>query len=121
MGPRGLLMAGSLLAALGYLGAMFATSTATLLPVMMVIAAGLGLALPGYNAGATLAVEPIEHAAVAGQLSATVGLTYVAGPVMGAALYSAYDLAPDHRGGTAVAPRRRPGVTADPRGVSVAR
>lgn len=93
-GPRGLLMAGSLIAALGYLGATFATSTATLLPVMMVIAAGLGLALPGYNAGATLAVEPAEHAAVAGQLSATVGLTYVAGPVLGAAMYSAYDLAP---------------------------
>jgi len=93
-GPRGLLVTGSLLAALGYVGAMFASSTATLLPVMIVVAVGLGLALPGYNAGATLAVEPTEHAAVAGQLAATVGLTYVAGPVLGAGLYSLDDLAP---------------------------
>ena len=93
-GPRALLVTGSLVAALGYVGAMFATSTATLLPVMIVIAIGLGLALPGYNAGATLAVEPAEHAAVAGQLAATVGLTYVAGPVLGAGLYSLNDLAP---------------------------
>lgn len=93
-GPRGLLISGSLLAAAGYVAAMFADSTLTLLPAMVVIAAGLGLALPGFNAGATLAVEPAEHAAVAGQLAATVGLTYVAGPVMGAGLYAVNDLAP---------------------------
>lgn len=93
-GPRGLLVVGSLVAAAGYVAAMFADSALTLLPAMVVIAAGLGLALPGYNAGATLAVEPSEHAAVAGQLAATVGMTYVAGPVLGAALYSLDDLAP---------------------------
>ncbi|MBA4607260.1 MFS transporter [Aeromicrobium sp. Marseille-Q0843] len=93
-GPRALIVVGSLVAAVGYAGAVFASSTATLLPAMVVVAAGLGLAVPGYNAGATLAVEPSEHAAVAGQLSATVGLTYVAGPVMGAGLYGLNDVAP---------------------------
>ncbi|SKB06474.1 MFS transporter [Aeromicrobium choanae] len=93
-GPRALIVVGSLVAAVGYTGAVYASSTATLLPAMVVVAAGLGLAVPGYNAGATLAVEPSEHAAVAGQLSATVGLTYVAGPVLGAGLYGFNDVAP---------------------------
>ncbi|MCD9154172.1 MFS transporter [Aeromicrobium duanguangcaii] len=93
-GPRGLLVAGSLVAATGYGGAIFAPNLATLLPSMVVVAVGLGLALPGYNAGATLAVEPSEHAAVAGQLAATVGMTYVAGPILGAGLYALHPLAP---------------------------
>lgn len=93
-GPRALIVIGSLVAAGGYGLAIVATTLGVLLPALMVIAAGLGLAVPGYNAGATLVVEPSEHAAVAGQLSATVGLTYVIGPVLGAGLYGLNDLAP---------------------------
>ncbi len=93
-GPRSLIAIGSLVAAVGYAGAVFAPSLATLLPAMVVIAIGLGLAVPGFNAGATLAVEPSEHAAVAGQLAATVGLTYVAGPILGAGLYALHPIAP---------------------------
>lgn len=93
-GPRALIVAGSLTAAAGYAGAVFAPTLLTLLPTVVVIAIGLGLALPGFNAGATLAVEPSEHGAVAGQLAATVGLTYVAGPVLGAGLYALHPVVP---------------------------
>ncbi len=92
--PLQLMAVGGLLAALGYVAAVFAPSLATVLPSLMVIAAGLGLAVPGYNAGATLAVESHEHAAVAGLLTATAGLVYVAGPLTGTALYSMDPVAP---------------------------
>lgn len=93
-GPRALVIAGSVVAAVGYSGAIFAPTIALLLPTMVIIAIGLGLAIPGFNAGATLAVEPSEHAAVAGQLAATAGLTYIAGPILGAGLYAWHPIAP---------------------------
>lgn len=99
-GPRVMIVAGSVISALGYACAAVAPNLATLLPSMVVIAIGLGLAVPGFNAGATLRVEPHEHAAVAGQLAATVGLTYVAGPILGAGLYAAHPLAPILAAGT---------------------
>src|SRR5690606_25691806 len=93
-GPKSLVVGGSVVAACGYAGAIFAPTLALLLPTMVIIAVGLGLAIPGFNAGATLAVGPAEHAAVAGQLAATAGLTYIAGPIMGAGLYVWHPLAP---------------------------
>ena len=93
-GPRALMALGSLCAAAGYGFAMAVSSLPLLLAAMLAVAVGLGLALPGYNAGATLAVDPSEHAGVAGRLAATVGLTYMVGPVLGAGLYSMNPFAP---------------------------
>jgi MFS transporter, DHA1 family, tetracycline resistance protein len=55
---------------------------------LMVIALGLGLAMPGYTAGPTLAVGPAEQGAVAGLVNATTGSTFIAGPLLGTALYA---------------------------------
>ncbi len=93
-GPRALIMSGSVLAVVGYFAALWAPSVMTLLPAMFIVAAGLGLAIPGYNAGATLAVEANEHAGVSGQLAATAGFTFIIGPLAGTTLYASHHLAP---------------------------
>lgn len=92
--PRDLISGGCLVTCVGYVGAMPASTLTTVFVALVVIALGLGLAITGFNAGATLAVESQEHAAVAGLLTSTVGLTYVAGPLIGTALYAAEPLAP---------------------------
>jgi hypothetical protein len=56
---------------------------------MMVAALGLGMALPGYTAGPTLALGPDEQGAVAGLINATNGSTFIVGPLIGTALYAA--------------------------------
>jgi MFS transporter, DHA1 family, tetracycline resistance protein len=85
--PRTLIAVGSLIAAAGYLAAVFAPTLWTLLPSMAGVAVGMGMALPGYGAGATLAVEDFEHAAISGVLTATAGVAYVFGPIVGTLLY----------------------------------
>jgi hypothetical protein len=47
------------------------------------------MALPGYTAGPTLALGPDEQGAVAGLINATNGSTFIAGPLIGTALYGA--------------------------------
>ncbi len=48
---------------------------------------GSGLASPGYNAGASLAVRADEQGAVAGLLSATGGVTWIFAPIVSTTLY----------------------------------
>jgi MFS family permease len=88
-GPMRLLRVGSPVAALGFgllaVGPGFWSMTAG----MMVAALGLGMALPGYTAGPTLAVGPAEQGAVAGLVNATNGSTFIVGPLIGTALYGA--------------------------------
>jgi MFS family permease len=54
---------------------------------MVLLAIGLGLAMPGYAAAATLAVPPEQHGSISGMVNATNGLTWIIGPVLGTALY----------------------------------
>jgi hypothetical protein len=46
------------------------------------------MAIPGYTAGPTLALGPSEQGAVAGLINATNGSTFIAGPLVGTALYA---------------------------------
>jgi MFS family permease len=87
-GPLRLLRIGSPVAAVGFavvaVGPEFWSMTAG----SMVVALGLGMAIPGYTAGPTLAVGPSEQGAVAGLINATNGSTFIAGPLIGTALYA---------------------------------
>jgi hypothetical protein len=86
-GPLRLLRVGAPVGALGFgllaVGPEFWSMTAG----MMVAALGLGMALPGYTAGPTLALGRAEQGAVAGLINATNGSTFIAGPLIGTALY----------------------------------
>ncbi|ROS04837.1 putative MFS family arabinose efflux permease [Sinobacterium caligoides] len=86
--PQSLLMLGLPLAATGYLMLVFADDFILLAVAMAVFGLGMGLAAPGYNASASLAVESHEQGALAGLLSAAPGLGYVIGPLLGGWLYS---------------------------------
>jgi DHA1 family tetracycline resistance protein-like MFS transporter len=55
---------------------------------LTVIALGLGLAMPGYTSGPTLAVGAAEQGRVAGLVNATNGSTFIAGPLLGTTLYA---------------------------------
>lgn len=75
-------------AAVGLVGLAFAGSFVTLAGGLMVMMLGIGLSIPGYSAGTTLQVEASEQGAVAGLINANNGLTFMAGPVVGTALYN---------------------------------
>ena len=92
--PWTLIGVGGALAVVGYVAATVAAGFASLLIVMVLVAIGLGLAVPGYHAGATLAVGDGDHAAISGLLTSTAGITYVFGPVTGTALYSVGQVLP---------------------------
>jgi MFS family permease len=54
---------------------------------MMIQGFGMGLAMPGFMAGASLAVSPEEQGAVAGVSGACPPLGFTIGPLVGGALY----------------------------------
>jgi len=62
-------------------------SRAVLMGGMVVLGLGMGLAAPGFMAGASLAVEPEEQGAVAGVTSSCGPLGFTVGPLVGTALY----------------------------------
>ena len=59
-----------------------------------VVSMGVGLARPGFTAGSSLAVKPSEQGAVAGLMMSLAGLSFLAPPVIGVALYEAAEPAP---------------------------
>ncbi|HEX6218846.1 MAG TPA: MFS transporter, partial [Sphingomicrobium sp.] len=56
--------------------------------------AGFGLTRPGFTGGASLAVPLAEQGAVAGVITAANGISFVAAPAVGMALYTAHHLLP---------------------------
>jgi MFS family permease len=58
------------------------------------LALGLGLGIPGFTAGASLAVGPAQQGAVAGLISASTGATFTLGPLLSTALYEVSPAAP---------------------------
>ena len=65
----------------------FASSQWALTSAMAVLGFGMGLAGPGFMAGASLAVPPEEQGAVAGVAGACGPLGFTIGPIAGGALY----------------------------------
>lgn len=59
-----------------------------------VVSIGLGFARPGVTAGSSIAVGPSEQSAVAGLMMSLAGLSFLAPPVIGVALYELSERAP---------------------------
>lgn len=90
--PWRLLRAGVPVAGVAVLGLVVADSLPAMCLAMAGVAAGVGLAAPGYTSSPTLLVGPDEQGSVAGLVQMVTGATFVLGPVGGSALYG---LAPE--------------------------
>jgi MFS family permease len=86
--PFNLLRMAMPLLILAFLIMAVADSRNYLLGAMTLLGLGMGLAGPGFMAGASLAVGPEEQGAVAGVASSCGPLGFTIGPIVGTALYS---------------------------------
>lgn len=94
MEPRELMRWG---AALALIGNLISIATPGFFGVVVGYAAvsmGIGFARPGFTAGSSLAVEPHEQGAIAGLMMSLAGLSFLAPPVIGVALYELAEPAP---------------------------
>ena len=87
-GPRALIAWGSLIAAIGLAGTMMAENLYGITIGYALASVGCGLIRPGFTAGASLAVPLAEQGQVAGVITAANGISYVAAPTVGIALYT---------------------------------
>lgn len=87
LAPTTLMRIGLPLSCAGYGLLALAHSPAPLFVGMAMFGAGLGLAGPGYSAGATLNVEGDEQGGLAGLMGSASGLGFVLGPLLGGVLY----------------------------------
>jgi MFS family permease len=87
LGPRQLVLWGSLLAAIGTFATGLSLSVYGLMLGFALASMGFGLFRPGFTSGASLAVDLDEQNAVAGMVSSVNGIPYVAAPAVGVALY----------------------------------
>ncbi|HEX8864789.1 MAG TPA: hypothetical protein VF821_03945, partial [Lentzea sp.] len=69
----------------------------------LVLAVGLGFAVTGFAAAATLSVGPRRQGLVAGSVGATSGLSLLVGPALAGALYGLNPIAPVIAAGVAAA------------------
>lgn len=89
-----LLRVGAPLSALAFVVLTVAPDFWSITAGLVLLAGGLGLAIPGFTTAPTLLVGPDEQGAIAGLLTGTIGLTFVIGPVLGTSLYEVAPLAP---------------------------
>lgn len=66
----------------------------TMAVAFLVVSIGLGLAVAGFAAAATLGVGAEQQGAIAGLINATTGLTFIIGPLLGTALYEVRPVLP---------------------------
>lgn len=85
--PRALMRWGAGLALAGNLLSVGATDFFAVTVGYALVSLGLGFARPGFTAGSSLAVGPAEQGAVAGLMMSLAGLSFLAPPVIGVALY----------------------------------
>jgi MFS family permease len=71
-----------------------APSSALMSLAMLVLSLGIGVAITGFGATASLGVGAGRQGVVAGLVTATGGVAFVLGPMLGAVLYDAVPLAP---------------------------
>lgn len=86
-GPRALILWGSLVAAVGLAGTMFASDLYGITIGFALASVGFGLTRPGFTSGASLAVPLDEQGAVAGVITSANGISFVAAPSLGVGLY----------------------------------
>ena len=87
-GPRALIVWGSLVAAVGLAGTMLASDLYGITVGFALASVGFGLTRPGFTAGASLAVPLAQQGAVAGVITSANGISFVAAPALGMAIYS---------------------------------
>jgi MFS family permease len=88
LGPRALILWGSLIAAAGLVITMVAVDLYGLVIGFALASLGFGFTRPGFTAGASLAVPLAEQGGVAGVITAANGIAFVAAPAIGMGLYS---------------------------------
>jgi MFS family permease len=92
--PRQLIVLGAIIAAVGLAGTMIADDLYGITIAFALASAGFGLTRPGFTGGASLAVPLAEQGSVAGVITAANGISFVAAPAVGMALYTAHHLLP---------------------------
>jgi MFS family permease len=87
MGPRALVLWGTLIAAIGLAIIILAGDLYGLVLGFAVSSLGFGFIRPGFTAGSSLAVSLAEQGSVAGVITAANGISFVAAPGIGMLLY----------------------------------
>jgi MFS transporter, DHA1 family, tetracycline resistance protein len=98
-----LMRTGAPIALAGYAVLAVAPSFWLMATAYLVVACGLGLAVTGFAAAASLGVGPRHQGLVAGLVHATYGLTFLAGPMLSSLLYDVEPVAPVIAAGVAAA------------------
>jgi MFS family permease len=89
LAPRALILWGAIVAAAGLAVTMFAYDLYSLVLGFGLASLGFGFTRPGFTGGASLAVPLAEQGGVAGVITASNGISYVAAPGIGILLYQA--------------------------------
>ena len=85
--PRALILSGAVIAAIGLAGAIVARDLYGITLSFALASLGFGFTRPGFTGGASLAVPLAEQGGVAGLITAANGISWVAAPALGMALY----------------------------------
>lgn len=88
VGPDRLLRWGALVAAAGLLATTLASNLYGITLAFAIASAGFGMTRPGFTGGASLAVPHSEQGGVAGVITSANGISFVAAPAIGIALYT---------------------------------
>jgi len=86
--PRALILWGALIAAVGLTWTMLADDLYGITIGFALASTGFGLTRPGFTAGASLAVPLADQGSVAGVITSANGISFVAAPAVGMALYA---------------------------------
>ena len=92
--PADLMRWGAALALVGNLMSIAAPGYYGVVVGYAVVSMGVGFARPGFTAGSSLSVGPHEQGAIAGLMMSLAGLSFLAPPVIGVALYEFAEPAP---------------------------
>jgi len=87
MSPRALISWGALVAAVGCAGALIANDLYGITLSFAIASIGFGFTRPGFTGGASLAVPLAHQGGVAGVITSANGISWVAAPALGMALY----------------------------------
>ena len=87
MSPRALISWGALIAAVGCAGALIANDLYGITLSFAITSLGFGFTRPGFTGGASLSVPLSHQGGVAGVITSANGISWVAAPALGMALY----------------------------------
>jgi MFS family permease len=86
--PRSLILWGAVVAAAGLVATMLASDLYGITIGFALASTGFGLTRPGFTGGASLAVPLADQGGVAGVITSANGISFVAAPALGMALYA---------------------------------